>query len=204
MSYTIGGGAGGGADVTGSGGAGGFGGGRGSGAGGRCTFPFVPGPSGGNGGFGGGGGVLGGGIRILNSTFTGNSVYRGNSGGGEADNDAGGAILYLNGHTTINNATISGNHITGSQGGIVVMQDSSSSDTIFVLENTIISGNGPKQCSIVGSSIGESFAGNLIKQNDNCLGVVTSLDPQLGPLQKQPRPRSHHGHSKEQPGQQCG
>jgi hypothetical protein len=83
MSYTIGGGAGGGADVTGSGGDGGFGGGRGSGAGGRCTFPFVAGPSGGNGGFGGGGGALGGaifnhggGIRILNSTFTGNSVYR--------------------------------------------------------------------------------------------------------------------------------
>jgi hypothetical protein len=75
MSYTIGGGAGGGADVTGSGGAGGL-------AVAEdlvqadAAFPFVPGPSGGNGGFGAGGGALGaaifnhgGGIRILNSTF---------------------------------------------------------------------------------------------------------------------------------------
>jgi len=178
-----------------SGGNGGFGGGGGSGW--ECLLIGGPGKGGTFAGradtsHGGGGGALGGaifndggGIRILNSTFTRNSVYRGNSGGGKADNgaDAGGAIFSLNGHTTINNATISGNHSTGSQGGVVVMQDSCCSDTIFVLENTIISGNGPKECSIIGSSIGESFAGNLIQQNDNCQGVVTSLDPQLGPLE---------------------
>jgi hypothetical protein len=84
------------------------------------------------------------------------------------------------------------------------MQDSSSSDTIFALENTIISGNGPKQCSIVGSSIGESFAGNLIKQNDNCLGVVTSLDPQLGPLQNNPGLTPTMAIPKSSPAKQCG
>lgn len=178
-----------------SGGNGGFGG--GGGVGWQCLLVGGPGKGGAFAGradssFGGGGAALGGaifnhggGIRILNSTFTGNSVYRGNSGGGKADNgaDAGGAIFSLDGHTTINNATISLNHSSGSQGGVVVMEDSSSSDTIFVLENTIISGNGPKECSIVASSIAGSFAGNLIQQNDNCPGVVVSLDPMLGKLQ---------------------
>ncbi|HYL85372.1 MAG TPA: choice-of-anchor Q domain-containing protein, partial [Candidatus Angelobacter sp.] len=176
------------------GGKGGFGGGGGSGL--HCVAsggPAKGGTFGGNAdtGFGGGGAALGGaifnhggGVRILNSTFTGNSVYRGNSGGGKADNgaDAGGAIFSLNGHTTINDSTISLNHSSGAQGGVVVMQDSSSSDTIFVLQNTIISGNGPTECSIVGSSIGESFVGNLIEQNDNCGGVVTNADPLLSPL----------------------
>jgi hypothetical protein len=40
-----------------------------------------------------------------------------------------------------------------------------------------------KECSIVGSTITGSGAGNLIQNNDNCLGVVATADPQLGPLQ---------------------
>ncbi|HWW14796.1 MAG TPA: choice-of-anchor Q domain-containing protein [Candidatus Dormibacteraeota bacterium] len=179
------------------GGNGGFGGGGGSGQ----DKPGAGGAFGGNPDslYGGGGAGLGGaifndsgGVRILNSTFTGNFVYRGNSGGGSAGNgaDAGGAIFSLNGHLTVVDSTISGNASTGSGAGIVMfLMGSPSLAPLFTLDNTIIANNGTgapsaTQCSIQGSgTIAASGAGNLIQHNDNCEGVVTSDDPLLGPLQ---------------------
>jgi hypothetical protein len=174
-----------------SGGNGGYGGGGGAG-----DTPGNGGSFGGNADQhnGGGGGALGGaifndggGVRILNSTFTGNFVYRGNSGGGTADNgaDAGGAIFSLNGHLTVVDSTISGNHSTGSGAGIVMfLLGSPSLAPLFTLENTIIANNGAAECSIQGSgTVASGAAGNLIQNNDNCQGVVTGGDPLLGPLQ---------------------
>jgi Divergent InlB B-repeat domain len=199
-----------------SGGNGGFGGGGGGGA----SFvilggPGTGGPFGGAGsdrdgltadGHGGGGGALGGAIFVTggtlvvqNSTFSGNSVLRGNAGSGDghpAANgaDAGGAIFCLNCHLTVQNVTVSGNVSSGSEAGITVYQSASDKPTSFNLENTIIYGNGgkdgsgnpigtEKECSVTGFSIAGTFAGNLIENNDNCPGLVTADNPLLGPLQ---------------------
>ncbi len=199
-----------------SGGNGGFGGGGGGGS----SFvlsggPGKGGPFGGDGsdrdgltadGHGGGGGALGGAIFVTggtlvvqNSTFSGNSVLRGNSGTGDghpAANgaDAGGAIFCLNCHLTVQNVTISGNVSSGSEAGITVYQSASDKPMSFILENTIIYGNGgkdgsgnpigtQKECSVTGFSIAGTFEGNLIENNDNCPGLVTAGNPLLGPLQ---------------------
>jgi hypothetical protein len=194
------------------GGNGGFGGGGGRAADGSVIGSSHPGNGGMFGGdantrFGGGGAALGGAIFndsgsvvIRNSTFFGNSVTRGNGGGagdtGAADNgaDAGGAIFSVNGHLTVIDATISGNLSTGSDAAITVVQTSAGTPTSLLLDNTIIYGNGArdsngnpvgtqKECSIIGPNVTVSGAGNLIENNDNCAGVVTTGDPLLGPLQ---------------------
>jgi hypothetical protein len=138
---------------------------------------------------GGGGGALGGaifsdgaGVVIRNSTFTANYAVRGV--GGEngtpsaADNgaDAGGAIYSWGGTLEIRNSTITGNQGTGSLAGVAV------SGASFSLFNTIISNNGAVECGIgTGSTV--NGAGNLIQTNLDCPGVVSTSDPQLGPLQ---------------------
>jgi hypothetical protein len=183
------------------GGNGGFGGGgggdTGSGGFGGGSGPVAaafPGSFGGKGveGIGGGGGGLGGaifneggGLRILNSTFTANSAKGGQSDGAVANGSgAGGAIFSLNGHLTINDATISGNQSTDAGGGVVMFLLGSPSLTpLLTLENTIIANNGAAECSIQGAVAVVGAAGNLIQNNDNCLGVVSTDDPQLGPLQ---------------------
>src|SRR5262249_51889189 len=101
--------------------------------------------------------------------------------------DAGGAIFSLNGTLTIENSTVAGNSATGSAGGIVVYQQGGT-PTSFTLLNTIIYNNGPNECSVMTNSVtgpGFAFAGNLIQNNDPlnpCLGVVSTADPGLGPL----------------------
>jgi Divergent InlB B-repeat domain len=183
------------------GGNGGFGGGgggdTGSGGFGGGSGPVAaafPGSFGGKGveGIGGGGGGLGGaifneggGLRILNSTFTANSAKGGQSDGAVANGSgAGGAIFSLNGHLTINDATISGNQSTDSGGGVVMFLLGSPSLTpLLTLENTIIANNGAAECSIQGAVAVVGAAGNLIQNNDNCPGVALTGDPLLGPLQ---------------------
>ena len=193
-----------------AGGDGGFGGGGGAGAaanaddcdtggnsefgggGGACAeHPGSGGQFGGNaiGANGGGGGALGGAIFsdggkvvIRNSTFTTNFAVRGvggeNGTPGAADNgaDAGGAIYSWHGSLEIRNSTISSNQGTGSLSGVAV------SGANFSLFNTIISNNGAQECGIGADSI-VNGAGNLIQTNVDCPGVVSSDDPQLGPLQ---------------------
>ena len=188
-----------------AGGDGGFGGGGGGGSAGIIT----DGDGGGGGFFGGGGGDSGGGgggaglggamfndsgtVDIRNSTFTGNGTGGGFSPASEDGSGGGGAIFSVNGHLTILNSTISGN-TANFAGGIIVAQDSETAATSFVLENTIVASNGQYECAITGFSIGVAFANNLIVSNANgsqfdgktfvgCEGVVTTSDPQLGPLQ---------------------
>jgi len=156
---------------------------------------------------GGGGAALGGGIFndsgivfVKNSTFTNNSVDRGEGGGfgqsGAADNgaDAGAAIFSANGILVVVDSTIGYNLGTGSGGGIVVAQTDPTISTTFSLYDTIIFHNGStdangnltdaeKECSIVGATVRHSGVGNLIQNNDNCDGVVSGDDPKLGPLQ---------------------
>ena len=177
-----------------SGGDGGFGGGGGAGPGGQLSGGA------GHGGLfwgnascmnGGGGGALGGAIfsdggiiTIENSTFTGNTVTHGLGGGLPAldGGDAGGAIFASGGGVFVHHSTISGNQSTIQGGGIVV-----SSIVIFELQNTIVSGNGPataSQCFVLGSATVLTGSGNAISSNNsNCPGIVTTVDPQVRPLQ---------------------
>lgn len=191
----------------GDGGNGGFGGGGGSGGDSLFTFNgdggsrgFFAG-EGGDGGGGGGGAGLGGAIfndsgavDIRNSTFASNAVTGGYSVGSEDGTGGGGAIFSRNGQLTILNSTISGN-FANFGGGIMVAQDSTTAPTSFVLQNTIVAGNGQNECAITGFTIAAAFVGNLIQSNAGdgseyhhktfvgCQGVVTTSDPQLGPLQ---------------------
>ena len=217
-----------------SGGDGGFGGGGGAGPDGSVTDgdPGLGGLFAGNGNHrhGGGGAALGGAIfndsgrvTISNSTFTGNFVSRGNGGSFEdttpAPNgsDAGAAIFSLDGTLTVVHSTISGNEATGYGGGIVAIQKNPSSPSSFSLWNTIIAGNGPRECSIAGSSMVTSFAGNLIQDNDassdphpfvadwsGCGGVMTDEDPALGPLQENQGPTPTMAIAKETPAWNSG
>jgi hypothetical protein len=188
------------------GGTGGFGGGGGSAAGGSFVGSGDPGAGGAfggnaNGTFGGGGGALGGAIFndggtlvVRNSTFFNNVAVRGNGGDpGQPDNadngaDAGGAIFSRNGYTTLQHVTVDANQTTGPFGGVYVYQDPSTSATpVFQLYNSIIFANGsapgaPNECVGSGTMTIESV-GNLIGQDENCGGVVSSNDPQLGALE---------------------
>jgi hypothetical protein len=153
---------------------------------------------------GGGGAALGGAIfshlgeiTIQNSTFTGNFVIRGATGGGVADNgqDEGGAIFALDGSLTVQNATIVDNTSTGEGAGIVVDVDdfvvhTQQGDFVFhqptflTLENTIISNPSARECFYRGDAgVTANGAGNLIVNNFGCPGMVTSAAPILGPLQ---------------------
>ena len=162
-------------------------------------------------GGGGGGAGLGGAIfndsgtvDIRNSTFAANGVGGGISTESQDGTGGGGAIFSRNGHLAVLNATISGN-LANFGGGIIVIQDSESAPTSFVLQNTIISGNGLSECAISGFVVTGAFAGNLIESNAidgvefhredfvGCLGVVTTSDPQLGPLAIQPGRYAHDG-----------
>jgi hypothetical protein len=196
------------------GGNGGFGGGGGAGNNGGITdgdagnggFFAGDGSSTHGGGAGGGGAGLGGAIfndsgtvDIRNSTFTGNYVNGGFSDKSQDGSGGGGAIFSRNGHLTVLNSTITRN-FGNFGGGIIVAQvleggifDFEVPPTSFVLENTIVAGNGQYECAITGISIGVAFAGNLIMNNADgskfdgktfigCGGVVSSSDPQLGPL----------------------
>lgn len=198
------------------GGNGGLGGGGGAGNDGYITdgdpgnggfFAGSGSSTGGGGGAGLGGAIFnhGGTVDIRNSTFTANGVNGGFSERTQDGSGGGGAIYSVNGHLTVLNSTISGN-TANFGGGIIVAQvsetdggifgdDSELAPTSFVLENTIIAGNGQYECAITGTSIGIAFVGNLIRNNVadgtrfhreefvGCGGVVTSSDAQLGPLQ---------------------
>jgi hypothetical protein len=191
------------------GGNGGFGGGGGA-APGAFLFGSHPGKGGHFGGRadgnnGGGGGALGGAIfsdssqlRVHNSTFYNNYVTRGVAGGGSADNggDAGGAIFaYDNWPLEITYSTFSGNQSTGSGAAIVDYGEIlpgvvyPGGTNFLLLNDTIIANNGANECFFTGS-INAGGVDNLIMNNgvgtgpfSPCPGVVSTSDPQLGPLQ---------------------
>lgn len=189
-----------------------FGGGGGSAAGGEIEGSGHPGAGGmfagkANSLLGGGGAALGGAIFndsgeliVLNSTFTNNIVTRGDGGGagnsGAADNgaDAGGAIFTVNGGLVVVDSTISGNLGTGSDSGIAVVQTPGGGPANLELYDTIIFNNGgtdasgnpvgtANECHIFGTGVQHLGAGNVIQNNNNCDGVVSTDDPKLGSLQ---------------------
>jgi hypothetical protein len=156
-----------------------------------------------------GGAIFNGGgtVTVRNSTFTRNFAVRGLPGGDNARRgaDAGGAIFSLQGFLTVENTTISGNETTGGFGGILFdNRELAECDPglvgacinevgFFTLRNTIVAHNGvgfagPDECAEISpAESGFESAGNLITQNSGtspCSGVVSSDDPQLGPLQK--------------------
>jgi List-Bact-rpt repeat protein len=194
---------------SGTGGDGGFGAGGGSGLNEFGGGPGQGGAFGGNGDIvaGGGGAALGCAIFsdgatvfIENSTFANNSVvvgYGGNEGEGydAPGGSAAGAIFTHYGSLNIIDSTISGNQTqgsgAGSGGGVVVYSEGSAS---FYLTDSIIANNGSNECYIVGN-VAATGTGNLIMSNGSgatlggnimanpCPGVVTTTDPNLGPLQ---------------------
>jgi uncharacterized repeat protein (TIGR01451 family) len=186
-----------------SGGAGGFGAGGGGGA-----SSFAPGGTfGGHGGAdageltfevtgaGGGGAGLGGAIfsddgtvTVRNSTFAANYAVRGQAGPGQTPaangQDAGGAIFAVDGSVTVSNATITDNETTGVNAGLAIYRSSRGGYSASLdLTNTIVAGNTPgaKECELLGS-VGTTGSGNLITNNVDCPGVVSTADPGLAPL----------------------
>jgi uncharacterized repeat protein (TIGR01451 family) len=97
--------------------------------------------------------------------------------------DAGAAVFSLNGSLTLENTTISGNFVTGSDdqagGGIVVMN--SGPGASLRVSNTILSRNGSNDCLLKGD-VDAQGSGNLILNNNGCPGIAVSEDPHLAPL----------------------
>lgn len=176
------------------GGDGGFGGGGGSSGygtlndGGSGSAGMFGG--GGRRGTGGGGAGLGGAIfnhagvvTVRNSTFTGNVAVRGVGGGNSAapnGNDRGAGLFSVDGELNVTHSTIASNNGTGFGAGLVAIQWRGRA--VLRLYNSIIADNGAAECSLAGS-IAVDMRGNLIGQNDNCLGIVATANPLLGPLQ---------------------
>jgi Divergent InlB B-repeat domain len=174
------------------------------------TGPLPGGPGGRFGGQGGqlsgggGGGALGGAIfshlgtvLIRNSTFFENFVTGGPIGliglhctlypydcstyaaPGPAE---GGAIFAVDGSLTVQNSTIAGNVDYYGEGAGIVVDVEPGQTAQFTLDNTIISNGGSRECFYT-PGVTAQGAGNLIVNNGGCPGVVSSSDPQLGPLQ---------------------
>jgi len=201
------GGGGGGGSLDKSGGDAGFGGGGGRGA---SNFGDAPGEGGTFGGdasvdAGGGGAALGGaifnhggGVTILNSTFTGNFVDRGRGGSGGLDGtpgapgtDAGGAIFSVAGALTVIHSTLSGNESTGEGAGIAVYKPTTGEATSFNLRNTIIADSLPptRECFVRNGPL-VFGSGNLIDSASGfpfdartpCPGIEQTGNPVLGAL----------------------
>jgi hypothetical protein len=179
-----------------------------AGAGGSFTAPLTNIVFHGGGGAGLGGAIFNhrGTVRIYNSTFNANSALRGCNGDacntrGSAQNGTavGGAIFSLNGALAIYSSTISGNQVIGADtevagAGVVAVgvRDFTLLDppppSTFELRNSIIAGNNAsRECFWGGEAITAQGSGKLIVNNGvagtACPGVVSSSDPQLGPLQ---------------------
>lgn len=175
------------------------------------TFAGDGAVNGGGGGAALGGAIFGYGatIEIQNSTFTANSVRRGLSGkaGGEDPasdgRGAGGAIFAVAGSLHIDGSTIAGNTAnevntdpgTGAVsglggGGIVVYKPTTGESASLRLRNSIVSGNGAFECYTRNGVSVTGTSHNIITSEDpnsagdaRCVGVASSVDPQLGALQ---------------------
>ncbi|HMJ04849.1 MAG TPA: choice-of-anchor Q domain-containing protein, partial [Chthoniobacterales bacterium] len=172
---------------AGEGGSAGFGGGRGSY--GR-NFGGISGGGGGGGGLGGAVFNDGGGVTVVNSTFTGNAAQGGARGAnpnlGEDGQGLGGALFSRNGTLDVSESTMSSN--TANQGrGIYVVGDAAA--VTAHIQNTIIGESDTNASDFVAFSINggtstTSGIGNLIRTAFGFGGTVaSSADPLLGPLQ---------------------
>ncbi len=193
----------------GNGGAGGFGGGGGGGgsigAGGGGGYGGGAGGSGGGGGGAGMGGAIfneAGTVVISNSTFYENKAYGGAAGGGAATagQGLGGGLFNHNGTVIVTNSTVSANRADQGGRGIFNLGDSlsattASSTATASISNTILGqadNTGQPEDSVAdftGTTFGSGAnttlgSGNLIRIESGFNGaIVSTADPQLGPLQ---------------------
>jgi len=206
--------------IGGAGGAGGFGGGGGGGGGGTPDGPIGAGGfGGGNGGQGDGSGNLGSGggrgggmggaifnqggtLAITNCTLSGNSAV-GGAGGyivspAGSGSGLGGAIFNRSGLINMVNSTVANNRADQGGGGIFNLGDGLGLTCVVLLRNTIVSGtpNGASDyatTAINGASITNSGHHNLIQSNGGFSGgILTSANPQLGPLANNGGPSFTH------------
>jgi hypothetical protein len=151
--------------------------------------------SGGGGGGGLGGAIvnLGGTVGITNTTLSGNAAVGGaggavNSVAAAPGSGFGGAIFNRSGLIAILNATIANNRADQGGGGIYNLGDGSGLSGVVSLRNTIVAGtpNGAFDYAgetINGATIASSGNHNLIQSNNGFSGgIVTTADPELGPL----------------------
>ena len=125
--------------------------------------------------------------------------------------DAGAAIFSLNGSLIVENTTISGNFVTGSDnqagGGVVVVSfplvTGVPAKASLTLSNTILSRNGSNDCLLEGD-VDAQGSGNLILNNNGCPGVAVSTDPQLAALGIGPAEHDRHAYHGAAIGQSCG
>ncbi|QDT72081.1 choice-of-anchor Q domain-containing protein [Lacipirellula limnantheis] len=198
----FGGGGGGGADHSGSGGAAGYGGGAGS-AGGGASFESESGAGGGGAGMGGAIYNEAGTVNIVNSTFTGNAAIGGAGGtgiqasrNGSAGQGLGGALFNRNGTITVANTTIAANSVTQGDGSTLIKAGSGifsiahTASAATNLKNAIVAQSGVYAVEdftavAAGGAHSSAGAGNLIRSQSGFLGgIVSTADPQLGPLQE--------------------
>lgn len=187
----FGGGGGSGAVGGGAGGAGGFGGGGGA-RGDAAGASAVGGAFAGNavGDSGGGGAGLGSAIfsddgftTISNSTFFGNSALGGAGGPGAQAGSGVGVVFGRLGVLTVRNSTIS-----DSTGSADLALAAEFLPAVLNTGNDILANNlgGGTNCQVFalsGGVVGQTGSNNLVESTVGCLGVVSSADPQLGPLQ---------------------
>jgi uncharacterized repeat protein (TIGR01451 family) len=178
---------GGGATDSGDAGSGGTFGGRGGWSDGGNSFS-ITGPGGGGAGLGGAIFSDDGTLEIRNSTFASNVAVRGVAGTGQTGalngRDAGGAIFAVDGDVTLSNVTITGNETTGANAGLAMYRSTrSGSAASLSLTNTIIAANvtSARECELIGT-VAAAGAGNLITNNIDCPGVVSTSDPTLAAL----------------------
>lgn len=195
-------GGGGGGSYAGLSGTAGYGGGAG-GAGGGGNFETQSGAGGGGAGMGGAIFNEAGSVVIINSTFTGNAATGGAGGAGviSARNGAagqglGGAIFNRNGTITITNSTIASNSVAQGDGSELVRAGSGifsiahTAAAATNITNTIISQPGGYSVEDYSAVAGgwthtSGGNGNLIRNQFGYNGtIVSTADPQLGPLQE--------------------
>ena len=202
------------------GGAAGFGGGGGGGGGGTPDGAIGSGGfAGGNGGQadgsgnlggggGGGGGLggavfnLGGTLAVTNSTLSGNAAVGGAGGtsihSAAAGAGLGGAVFNRSGTVTLLNATIAKNRADQGGGGIYNLGDGTNLSGVVSMRNTIVAGTTNWASDYVAVAINSASTtntgnNNLIQLNQGFDGgIVTSADPDLGPLANNGGPTLTH------------
>ncbi len=180
--------------AAGAGGAGGFGG--GAGANGQSGDPSTTPGGGGGGGAGMGGAVFnhGGSVSVVNSTFSGNSAAggAGGRGNGGAGQGLGGAIFNRNGTLDVLAATFTGN----AGGGIYNLGDAGGAASATI-DGTILANSSGGSDFVSATNAGGSASAigddDLIESESGFSGsVVSTADPQLGPLADNGGPTATH------------
>ncbi|MFN8344058.1 MAG: choice-of-anchor Q domain-containing protein [Spirosomataceae bacterium] len=183
---------------NGTGGDGGFGG--GGGGGGTIGTGGFAGGIGSNSAGGGGGGLGGavfnhlGTVKLINSTFSGNTAQGGNGTGGSVGGSGyGGGVFNYNGFLTTVGVTFSDNNViagtngtpSSAGGGIYNLGDASTATLSMINSILANTANGALDCScstLNGGTNSVTGNNNLIENNSGCGTTALTSDPNLGAL----------------------